>query len=239
VTDGEPDDWPILLITHMCHGFQQVDLSLTSYLARLCSGRLTTIFGDSETDSPPAVHFLPEEPSPLIVGDERKEKPQETPKGGLPEGGEAISPQIEWLGPDSLGRPLGVRALLGQQPVSFPYEPFTFYPDWWDQLPGLRTQWVRHHLLGWRLGGPGGTARHNLVPLTWGAHHSMFTNEAALASVVKYECLIYTVQLEYAGTNPYPHKLIASAAPPPGSGSEFRFYTEVWNYPGPPTSGCC
>ena len=199
VTEGQPSEWPILLVSKLCTNFQQVSLPLTSFLAGLFCGRLTTVLGDGlgENVNTGPVHFFP-------TPTRRLDPPEET------DSYRATPIEVEWLGPDSLGRPQGVRAILGPQQVDAPHAPFTVYPAWWGQLPTPRLLWVRHHLLGWRLGGPGGDALHNLIPLTHHAQEVMRTLENWLAMLKVKQQVVYTVRVTYEGMNPYPGELLVN-----------------------------
>lgn len=233
VTEGEPDDWPILLIARNRRSFQQIHLPLATFLARLPGGQLKNILGYGPDEEFPTAGFYPDEPCPLAEADggESQDDAASLVADRLSQG--VVPPQIEWLAPDRLGRPTGVVAVLAPGFESGPKEAFTVYPAWWGQLPPPRRQWVRHHLLGWCLGGPGGTALHNLVPLTQDAHYMMCLNEAALTHEVRMEGLVYTVHLSYDEEERYPTHFIAEGKPYPGSGSAFRFYHEVRNEPDP------
>ena len=231
VTEGEPDDWPILLMDRNRRSFQQARLPLAAFLARLSEGRLPNVlgFGPAEDNEFPSASFVPDEPRPLAGRDREEVQGYAAALAADRVGQGIVPPQVEWLGPDRLGRPTGVRTVLAPGFESGPREVFTVYPEWWGQLPAPRRRWVRHHLLGWRLGGPGKEALHNLVPLTQEAHYSMCLHEAALADEVRDEGLVYTVRLIYEGEERYPRQFIAEGKPYPGSGSAFRFYHELQN----------
>jgi hypothetical protein len=159
VTEGPPDRWPTLLISRLGNNFLQVPLPMTSLLAELMSGQL-----------PACIWCDEEEPEEEEEGMEPPGPPRFVPAGGR--GGspralldlagsraEDLPPcpcEVEWLPPDHLGRPTGVRAVLGPGVLPRPRQEFTTYPAWWGELPRPPRRWVRSQLLGWRLGGQPG-----------------------------------------------------------------------------------
>lgn len=226
VTEGEPTAWPLLLISDHGRSFQQLQLPMTSFLARLFTKQLQPFFvvRNQITFRQPArfVASRPPEyqPSPAVPH--------------LPTGfADGLSTRCvcpwdgEWLPPDALGRPTGARVVIGPGSYSrnwngFAPEAFTVYPAWWHELPHPRRRWRRGQLLGWQLGGPAGTALYNLIPLTWRAQTLIWDLEGAIAAEVTLGArVIYSVSATYEGTNHHPSRVTlesARLAPRPESG---------------------
>lgn len=222
LTQGEPDEWPIILLADNYSSFQQLEMSLTSFLAGFLSDQLVTILSDPQAEN----GLMPEH----YVA--------KKPRGGSKSRRFRMSrhlhpPHIEWLEPDRHGRPIGARAVLGPRYRSMPYEPFTVCPSWWAELPAPPQQWVRHHLLGWRFGGPGQSAFHNLIPTTRITHRILCALEVTIAIEAMHDPVICTVRAEYAGArNRYPAQISIEAHPAPGSNGSFTFQcSPIKNYP--------
>jgi hypothetical protein len=211
VTEGEPDAWLILIPSDHCRHFQQLGMPLTSFLASLFTGGVQAFFAIQTGFIQTGFTF-----------DERivfvpSRRPHQAPPAGAPSSrdvwdadGPPCPWEGEWFPPDELGRPTGVRVILGpgrrdSSWNGFAAEGFTVYPDWWCELPEPRRRWRRGQLLGWRLGGPAGTALHNMIPLTWAAQTSMWAHERSVAGEVhKGSRKICTVRVTYEGANRYP-----------------------------------
>jgi hypothetical protein len=223
VTEGQPTDWPILLAKLHRGAFQQIKMSLTSFLARLAQGQLETLFdaGLEEETEPVAVHFVPSRPFSGTVED----SPQLAQRGGRP--------RIEWFPPDEFGRPTGASVLLEPHFPQMVYEGFTAYPPWWFELPASSEPWVRQHLVGWRLGGPGHAALHNMIPVRWGAHLAFPSIEGVVECQVRQgQSVVYQVTPIYEGNNRYAKQIICSAEPLPNTGSTWSLCpTPIWNSP--------
>src|SRR5262249_15039793 len=178
VTEGEPEGWPLLLISPRMSDFvrrpyfQQLRLALTTLLARSLTGRIRSLLWEDvfrEPESPPPVPlaFVPAQPPGPEVEPGDEDFP---PLGQVKEHRPGI-PHLEWFEPDRWGRPRGVPALLSRASLFHPYVPFSVWPAWWEtELSRPLSQWRRAQLLGWQLGGPGGDAWYNLIPLTEKAH---------------------------------------------------------------------
>jgi hypothetical protein len=221
VTEGEPEDWPLLLISDRCKNFQQLQMPMTSFLARLFSGQLRPFFvvnAGIRLGKPAQFVQLQRQPA----FDSRLPQPVlalETARLSL----HPYPWKGEWFPPDTLGRPTGARVVLGPGSYhnfwnGFSAVGFTVCPDWWQELPEPRRKWRRGQLLGWRLGGPGGTALHNLVPLTWFAQRILWSQEiGAATSVCLGAHISYSVQAMYEGTNRYPSRIAFEYEHLPGS----------------------
>jgi hypothetical protein len=207
VTEGEPEAWPLLLISDHCRNFQQVQMPLTTFLARVFTGSVQAFFAirGGLTGGQP-VRFIPcrrPETAAAAGG------PAAASVGGEEAGRFRCPWEGEWLPPDELGRPTGARVVLGpgrreHRWNGFAAEGFTVYPGWWHELPQPR-RWRRGQLLGWRLGGPAGAALHNLIPLTERAQRSLWAEERVIAGEVSYGArMICAVRATYEGANRYP-----------------------------------
>jgi hypothetical protein len=201
VTEGDPDSWPILVISRDPPLFQQFNMSLTSFLAGLVSGEVHTILNERvQKDDLLAEGFRPAPPDTSANGEQVADP---TPAYRRPVRGPGAI-RIEWLAPDSLSRPIGARSALGPFFVKPAHEDFTVYPTWWDELPEPREQWVRHPLLGCPSGGRGGEAMYNLVPLTRGSAYRLSLAERSSARDSRF---LYRVKAVYEGTNRYPARI--------------------------------
>src|SRR5262249_30902758 len=143
---------------------------------------------------------------------------------------------IEWFPPDEQGRPTGARVFLrGRDCPNLPYEGFTVYPPWWPELPPSPQPWVRQHLVGWHLGGPGRGGLRNLIPGSWWAADTLRSPEglAFVQSHQNGQHLVYEIVLTYdAPQNRYPSLITVRAYPIPGSGSTwFMTSLPIRNYP--------
>lgn len=64
LTEGEPDDWPIILLTPEKTTFQQLHMSMTTFLARAFKRQIRTILWDDPAFfiGPDPVRFVPDRP---------------------------------------------------------------------------------------------------------------------------------------------------------------------------------
>lgn len=207
VTEGEPDAWPVLIISDRT-SFQQLQMPMTTFLTRLFSEQLQLFFvihGGITFHQPPRF-VASRPPEHLATGSPQPPAPVWGPGANRP----PCPWEGEWFPPDELGRPTGARVVMGPGTGNsrwngFAAETFTVYPAWWHELPAPRHRWRRGLLLGWRLGGPAGTALHNLVPLTWKAQTILWAQEGGVAlAVFSGARMSYSVRTTYEGTNRYP-----------------------------------
>jgi hypothetical protein len=200
--------------------FQQVQMPMTSFLAGLLTGSVQAFFaiqGGLKVGQP--AQFLP------------CSRPQPSPAAGGPSAVSVWDKEAdrfrcpwegEWFPPDELGRPTGAWVVLGPGRRDyywngFAAEGFTVYPDWWHELPQPRRRWQRGQLLGWRLGGPAGTALHNMIPLTRRAQTTLWAFERSVGvSVSLGSRKVCTVRATYEGTNRHPSTVRFQAEYVPG-----------------------
>lgn len=213
MTEGEPDFWPILIISDAYRSFQQVRLSMTSFLADLFTGRLRPFFlieGGIRLRSP--AKFVPDSPSQLAPSGSAQDPA--TWRGCGTPGASTWPCEVEWFPPDSLGRPTGATANIceGKGPwPGFVPAAFTSYPDWWHELPKPLNRWTRAQLLGWRLGGPANDCFDNLVPLRPKTQADLWVYERIVpVRDLRGARLQYSVHANYQGTNRYPASLTLS-----------------------------
>jgi hypothetical protein len=215
ITEGAPDEWPILLVpTRADRRFQQLRLGLVSFLCQLLSKKtsnvLTDLLGDSDNDEPEVFHPV-EENSIQLNNPEQLDNEPDPSSGGIESTEKTPDPQIEWFMTDSIGRNTGARVVLGPRHFQSRYEEFTLYPAWWKVLPAPREQWVRHHLMSWRLGGRGRAGLYNMIPVSWETHLLLSSLETVIATTASYERIFYQIQANYEGANHYPQSLVLRA----------------------------
>jgi hypothetical protein len=223
VTEGDPDRWPLLLISDRNKSFQQLQMPITSFLAQLLTGRLRPSFMIRD-QLPPGLppSFVPyrSPPSPDAAAWEclspsRANSPDT-----------ALCPwDGKWFPPDGLGRPTGAKVVFGPGTRNdwfsgFNAAGFTVYPSWWNELTEPR-KWRRGQLIGWPLRGPASRALYNMVPLTWKAQTALWNLEhGVVAGVLSGARMSYTVRAIYEGANRYPSRVAVecqalSASPRP------------------------
>jgi hypothetical protein len=213
VTEGEPGSWPILILSDDRANFQQVRMSMTSFLARLFSWPWKGCFAiQTEVEFEPSFdgrfQFVPfdyrgQAPVPPVV----------TVTNGI--GNVPDCPwDAEWFPVDKLARPTGARIVMGPGTMrthsnGLSVEQFTAYPSWWSELPRPLHNWRRAQMLDWSLGGPAGSCLDNLIPLTWNAQRAVRGLQRAEASLVSRGTRIsFTIQAVYETDNRQPSKLI-------------------------------
>jgi hypothetical protein len=230
ITEGNPDAWPILLISDRNRSFQQLRMSMTSFLARVFTGELrpfVVVRGRIRLHQPgqfvasrTSGAFPPMATSsrPATLADALVARPHCPWEG-------------DWLPPDALGRPTGAQVVMGPGSRTSLWNglaaaEFTAYPAWWPALPEPWRRWRRGQLLGWRLGGPAGAALHNMIPLTWRAQSTLWAIEGGVAmSVLLGARMTYKVQAMYEGANHYPSQVAMEYQALPGSPCSLNLQT--------------
>jgi hypothetical protein len=133
VTEGEPEAWPLLLISDYCRQFQQLRMPMTTFLAGLLTGSVQAFFAiqGGLTVGQPARFISRGHPQPAPAA----EKPAAV-SGWDKEADRFRCPwEGEWFPPDELGRPTGARVVLGpgrqdSRWNGFAADGFTVYPEW-------------------------------------------------------------------------------------------------------------
>lgn len=215
VTEGVPDEWPILVIDKQ-RTFQQFHMPLTTFLAELITGHLRIPFlvmNEYTPDDtvqfrslPPRAGATTSTSQPSLAFWSTQNDTVHCPWDG------------EWFPSDELGRPTGGRVVFGPGTPNVPWNgfasaEFTMYPNWWHELPSPLYKWQRGQLIGWRLGGMAGSAMYNMIPLTWKAQRILRAMEGGAATQVSLGARVRcTVRTVYEGSNRYPARLLIESS---------------------------
>lgn len=166
ITEGEPEQWPLLLTDACARSFQQIHLPLSAFLARFLTGRLSARFRsrmgvDPEYGVPRFVPVIPRSSSKWGIACDQyawvANKLRNEQRSYRPT-------EVVWFPPDPMGRPTGARVILRPTQESFDSKPGDIYPrpqnliaaspcqaypPWWPELPHPVKRWRRANFLPW------------------------------------------------------------------------------------------